>query len=410
MMNSKIKKTWIKLEDLIIYSPFVVVFLVIFNVPDSKYLASRVMLASSLYLAVRFYQEWKNDLQKKRTVINFALFFCCYFFFMQYYNDGNSDFPRAVLYSLFYFVFFPLSRFKQIFLFYLTLIAVVFIGASSYFQVFYLGMDRAGLLAINPIPYSYFSGVCLIIILYFIMIEDNKFSSNALLGYIGVFLSLSSIVLTQTRATLLAVFIVFIVLTFYHLIMKPSRKKVMIAFIGYLTLPLMLWSIPIVKQRVYDVVDQIHNYEYNDYNSSSGIRIKLWQSGLDIASENIFFGTKRSQVQDISLAKITNKKYPQYLSEFLIHPNTNFHNQYIQTLVDSGIFGLILIFIFIFSPVLIFLKCNNDYFHFLSIAMVFFTGICMWFDSLFLYNHTVILYSLIILVSFGIRYNEKKSL
>ncbi|ENM5889573.1 O-antigen ligase family protein [Vibrio mimicus] len=410
MMNSKINKLWIKVEDLIIYSPFIVTFIIIFNFPDSKHFVSRVTIVSALYCAVRFYPLWKVDLKEKNPIIIGSFIFCGYFFFMQYLNDGNSDLPRSVLYLFVYFIFFPLEKFNNKLLYYFLIFSSFLLGVNAYYQVFYLGIYRAGFLAINPIPYSYFSGICLIILSYFTLKDNDKTLSETLLSFIGIFLSFSSIILTQTRATLLAILIVFVFSSIYTVMTSPSRVKISSVLIGYVIFPMMLWNIPIVQQRITDVVDQIHNYNNNDYSSSSGIRLKLWESGLDIASGSIMLGTERHLVMSISSDKISNKTYPSYLSVFLIHPNANFHNQYIQALVDSGLLGLILFLFFISIPFIFLFNSENYNTKLLGMSISIFTAICLCFDSLFLYNHTVILYSLVIMISFGVRYNEKEEL
>lgn len=410
MINSKINKLWIKVEDLIIYSPFIVTFMVIFNIPDSKHFFSRVTIVSALYCAARFYPLWKVDLKKKKIIIIGSFIFCGYFFFMQYINEGNSDFPRSILYIFLYFLFFPLIRFNQKFVFYLLIASSIFLGMNACYQVFFLEIDRAGFLAINPIPYSYFSGVCLIALLYFTLKFNDKTLAEIILSFIGVLLSFYSVILTQTRATLLSILIVFVFLTILSVIKAPSRVNIFSMLIGYIVFPMMLWSIPIVQQRITDAVIQVHNYENGDYKSSSGIRIKLWEAGLDIASGNIILGTERNLVKAISSERISDNIYPYYLSDFLIHPNPNFHNQYIQAFVDSGLLGLILILFFIFFPSVSLFnsKCYCSKLFGMSISM--FTAICLWFDSLFLYNHTVILYGLVCMILFGVGFDEKEKL
>lgn len=407
-MKKNLKLLWRSFEYFIICSPFFVAFLIIFHVPDSKHFFSRVVLLSSLYCAVRFYKIWKKELHQKKLIFFGAIIICCYFFLMQYLNDGNADFPTSILYVAIYFIFFPFGLFNSNLTFLFLLIASIFSGFFSYYEVFYLKVGRAGFFALNPIPYSYFSGVCLILTSYFILRSKLKSLPVIIFSLLSVALLFNTIILTQTRATLLAILVIFIFMTLYVLIISPSRMKFLAIVIGCFLLPIVLWQIPIVNTRVSDAINQVHNYEYNDYKSSTGIRIKLWESGLDIASDNMILGTKRDEVESLSAEKIASQQYPSYLGSFLIHPNANFHNQFIQVLVDSGIIGLLLICLFIFSPLIFVLKSDNHYSKVTGISIVVFTGICLFFDSLFLYNHTVILYSLVIMIFFGIRYDEKK--
>ncbi|TXY30879.1 O-antigen ligase family protein [Vibrio mimicus] len=408
-MQNKIKSSWFWFENLIIYLPFFIVFFVIFNIPDSKYLASRFTLLSALYCAVRFYPAWIGDFLNKKNIVIFTLIFLSYFIFMKYYNEGNSDFSRAIFHSLLYFIFFPFNRFSRNFIFYLLVISSLFIGVASYYQVYCAGMSRAGYLSINPIPFSYFSGLCLILIVYFCLSNKNKNMTVFILTGIGILSSIYAIILAQTRATFLALLVVFVLVSLSSLMKSASKVKSFRLLSLYFVMSIVLWNIPIIKQRVSDAVNQVHNYENNYYKSSTGIRVKLWESGLLIASENISLGSNRSDVRDFSLLNIKEGTIPEYLRDFLIHPNPNFHNQYIQALVDSGLIGLTLILVFVLSPLLL-LKAEEFYSKLMGVSISVFTVICLWFDSLFLYNHTVILYSLVFFIVFGVRRYEKEEL
>ncbi|HGE6134640.1 TPA: O-antigen ligase family protein, partial [Vibrio cholerae] len=134
------------------------------------------------------------------------------------------------------------------------------------------------------------------------------------------------------------------------------------------------------------------------YNSSTGIRIKLWQAGLDMAKQAPLLGLHRVDVQRISNAKIQEGEYPKFLRSFLIHPNPNFHNQYVQNLVNSGFIGLLFLIVFIFLPILVRIKTKKENTMLMSFSIIQFSLISLFFDSVFLYGHVVIFYCSIIMV------------
>jgi len=161
-----------------------------------------------------------------------------------------------------------------------------------------------------------------------------------------------------------------------------------------------------VKVRVLDAYQQVQNFSIDDYRSSTGARIKLWEAGLYISSNDFLFGHSKSEVSELALDLIGEGLSPSFLKMFLVHPNPNFHNQFIQTMTDSGIIGIVMILLFVFSPVLISMPTKNKSIRCLAFFVTAHTVICLWFDSMFLYNHTIILYSVISIMFYGISQKE----
>ncbi|MCG9753004.1 O-antigen ligase family protein, partial [Vibrio brasiliensis] len=160
-------------------------------------------------------------------------------------------------------------------------------------------------------------------------------------------------------------------------------------------------SVPDVRDRVFDAWEQIEKYSDDNYQSSTGIRIKLWISGVDIFSERAFLGNSKEDVQSIVESRITTGVFPEFLKPFLVHPNPNFHNQFIQSLVDSGLVGLMLVCLLVSAPYLLVIKSNCIGLRLFGISISLFVVICLSFDSLFLYNQTVILFCALLIMMFG---------
>ncbi|TQQ67609.1 O-antigen ligase family protein, partial [Vibrio cholerae] len=70
----------------------------------------------------------------------------------------------------------------------------------------------------------------------------------------------------------------------------------------------------------------------------------------------------------------------------------------VQSFVNSGFIGLLFLIVFIFLPILVFIKNRKINTTLISCAIIQFSLISLFFDSMFLYSHVVIFYCSIIMV------------
>lgn len=384
-------------DDVFVYLPFLISFVLIFNFPDSKYIWSRVIILSSLYLLFFKFDLWSVEIKDKILILFFYLSFGLYLFFMQHHNDGNSDFPRSVFYIFLFFLVLPSALINFQVLKYILILGSSLSGMVSIYEFIILDAERVGFYVLNPIPISFYAGLIFILNAWFVLTSYKKDSLLFYSSSVASILSLTTIFLTQTRATWLALGVVFLIYASYAFF-RDSRKDKLLLFSFFIAFSITGLSLSSVKDRVSDAYHQILDYKNDNYNSSTGIRIKLWESGLDIAREGKILGLNRTDVQHITHAKIDSLEYPIFIKPFLIHPNPNFHNQYIQMLVDSGVIGLFFLIVFIFLPILVTVISSRARIVPISFLIVTFSLVCLFFDSLFMYNHTVILYGFITLL------------
>ncbi|EJL6263770.1 O-antigen ligase family protein [Vibrio cholerae] len=393
--NGKVK---IILDCIFAYLPFFVSFLLIFNIPDTKYIWSRVVICSIVYLFIFHFDDFFIEIKSKGYLVVPLLIFCLYFFFMQYYNDGNSNFPRILCYIVLYFIALPSRLIHMHVLKYMLVLGALLSSFVGLYEFFILGSARVGFYVLNPIPISFYFGLLLI---FSVWLSFESYKKNNILCGLSIVSSLLlfiCIILTETRASWMALVIVCLSCIVYSIFNSNLKKKsiylssLLAVIIGF------GWNIPIVHNRIYDAYYQIEQYKNDNYNSSTGIRIKLWQAGLDMVKQGPLLGLHRVDVQRISNVKIQDGEYPKFLRSFLIHPNPNFHNQYVQNLVNSGFIGLLFLIVFIFLPILVFIKTRKKNTMLISCAIIQFSLISLFFDSMFLYSHVVILYCSIIMV------------
>lgn len=392
-----------KIEKTFVLSPILATFWVIFNVADTKFIISRLLIAVSTYCFFRYKNVWIKELKKKLPIIAFGILFCGYFFVMQYTNEGNSDLPRSILYILIYFIFLPLGFLNSKNVFNISSFGAIFSGIVSLYEL-YNGETRVGWDTLNPIPFSYYAGLCLIVSIFFFYSLKRKYTTSlvsVILFFLSMIFGSISIVFSQTRATYLAITILFFIGTYPYIYNKRNFRSLIIVFLSYLIVGAGAWHIPQVKLRVMDAWSQVNNFSNESYNSSTGIRVKLWQSGIDISAKKYIFGNSKEEIRQLSEKYIDSGKIPYFLKPFLIHPNPNFHNQYIQNLTESGIVGLLLLFILLSFPFFYLRKSRYREVRYLGGAISIYTSVCFCFDSLFLYNHTVILYGVVMVLLFN---------
>lgn len=397
MLNKK--SVFFSITDVVlVYSPLVVSFWFIFNYPDAKHFWSKVTLISCAYLFLFRFNDWRYEVASKKLTLLILISSSAYFFFMQFCNYGNSDLPRTLLYVSLYFLVLPSSLIRLTVLKYILVVGALLSGLVSIYEVYVLGVERAGHYVLNPIPVSFNSGLLLILNVWIAFKSYRKAKLLSVLSVLAVLLTLVSVVLTETRASWLALLITLLIYIFHLVFNSTLKYKTLFLFIGYAMSISVLWNIPTVNVRVVEAYNQISEYKNNSYNSSTGIRIKLWEAGLDISQKSTLIGLSREEVQHIVNERIVSGEYPDFLKSFLIHPNPNFHNQYIQMLVTSGVLGLMFLMFMILSPVFLVIALGRSDLMLISTLVVVFSLVCLIFDSLFLYNHTLIQYGLVIIL------------
>lgn len=396
------KKLLLIAERIFLLSPVILVFLVIFNFQDTKFLVSRSIILVSIYCLVFLRKSIIRDFKAKSKVLCFGIIMCSYFFLMQFLNEGNSDLPRSMLFVLIYFIMVPKDIFSKDVLFYLASLGCVSSGLLALYEKYWLDVVRVGYLTLNPIPFSYYSGLSLVIIvgLYNAVRTDKVVTLKSVCLIVALLLSVSAVVLSQTRATFLSLVVVSLIYLARFAINKPSMKNIAYVLLLVVFTSALFWQLDSVKLRVSDAFQQVQGFSHDNYSSSTGARVKLWESGMKISQGSLLTGHSKSRVSEYAETTIYKGEMPSYLKRFLVHPNPNFHNQFIQTLVDSGFIGLLLILTFVFLPAIT--KSGT-----FGLYVSLYTAICLWFDSIFLYNHVVILYSILI-ITINIVFNNNK--
>ncbi|MCG7496793.1 O-antigen ligase family protein [Vibrio sp. Of7-15] len=383
-----------RLEKIFILSPIIWTFSILFNVPDAKHILSRITIAAAVYCAFRFYPEWKEKIKTGEfKIISLSLFFpILYFLIMHYINGGNIDISRTMFNCYLYLLFLPIKKIKRSDIAIIFIISGICSGISTIYYIFLLDEIRMGWKTINPIPYSYYSGLVIIFsISFFVSYYLKQKPKNKLLLLsltFSILGSLISIIYSETRSTWIA-----LLLILFLSIIKYNISKKTFIIIPLLLTPLLLTDS--VKSRYEKTLHEIQRIQSEDFNSSIGIRLKLWETGLSYFKDNPLIGMSNSEELSKTQLAYNSKEISSTIYAFLYHSNSNYHNQYLQVLVKSGFLGLVVLIIYISSIYLVSIKNKN-----LSLIILTYTSIVIFFDSILLYNHVVYLYTLtLILIS-----------
>ncbi|MEZ8144292.1 O-antigen ligase [Enterovibrio norvegicus FF-454] len=344
MMNPNSSKTSLAqvkrfLETVFLISPLAVMLVSIFNFVDTKWVLSRVIPLVCVYCFV-FYrdaikQNWNTSSLKPLLVTSLLAFL--YFTLMHLLRGDQFGFSRTLLTSLVYLALVPWSRVSPNLIKWFLVIAAVVCGLNAGYEYVVMGIERVGI-ATNPIPYALYCAVLALVSLNFILSE--KQCCFRLFATMGLISATAALFLTDVRGVLL--FFPLVTLYLVFCLLPSSRRH------SVVTLLLVLVAIVAGYFSFQDKIDlriQQTAIEFQDvanghYGTSTGIRLSLWMEGMTIAKHHLFFGVGDKELSS-NIEKMENHAAA-------VQPHL--HNQYIDTLSRYGVFGLVILLIWLVSP------------------------------------------------------------
>ncbi|ENM5834612.1 O-antigen ligase family protein [Vibrio metoecus] len=385
-----------KLESAFFLSPLAILLMAIFNVPDTKFILSRLIPVVCLYGLIRYGREIKdnyNSQLKSFLIFGFGVV-VVYSIYHVIRGDGFS-LARTLITSLVYLIFVPWKKINPKVVYYIIAIAAIVCGLNAFYERYSLNIYRVGI-ATNPIPYALYLSFLVLSCLYLLLNSQSK--ALKILASIGGVLSLAAIIMTDVRGVILflPVTIIYLVIT----TIKPIWKYYIASILSIILLSGVFYTIfqPKINARIVQTQNEIALIKQGNLTSSIGIRLDLWMYGVDIIAQNPFFGVGDSDLQD-SLSRMTNRGAA-------IQPHL--HNQYLDFLARYGIVGTLVIFLFCLALVLNF---NNSGFEYIGNPLVNSMLVMLIFAGLtdVPLHHTHIIYLLTILCGLLIRFSERNA-
>ncbi|AKB08382.1 O-antigen ligase family protein [Vibrio cholerae] len=390
-----IKNKYIKsLESLFFLSPLAILLMAIFNVPDTKFILSRLIPVVCLYGLIKYGKEIKvnyNSQLKSFLIFGFGVV-VVYSIYHVIRGDGFS-LARTLIASLAYLIFVPWKNINPKVVYYIIAIAAIVCGLNAFYERYVLNIYRVGI-STNPIPYALYVSFLVLSCVYLLLISQSK--TLKLLASIGGLLSLSAIIMTDVRGVILflPVAIIYLVIT----TIKPIWKYYIASILSIILLLGVFYTIfqPEINARIVQTQNEIALIKQGNLTSSIGIRFDLWMHGVDIIAQNPLFGVGDSGLQD-SISQMTNPGAA-------IQPHL--HNQYLDFLARYGIVGTLVIFLFCLALVL---NLNNSGFEYIGNPLVNSMLMMLIFAGLtdVPLHHTHLIYLLTILCGLLIRFSER---
>ena len=177
--------------------------------------------------------------------------------------------------------------------------------------------------------------------------------SNRALWFLGLLILLFSLILLSSRAFILAFIVVFI-LSFLKWFKTAKTSRFMLAkLLSFATLFIFtLLLIPSTNLRLNDTVVELQKMFGYDTPKQTNPRVFIWRYGADLIAKNPIFGFGVGDAKGELSAALESCDAMFWNGERNIpiqNKNYNFHNQFMQTWAEVGIFGfLILLFIMIY--------------------------------------------------------------
>ena len=199
---------------------------------------------------------------------------------------------------------------------------------------------------------SIFSPIIVLMMYLSIISLDDDSLINKILGLTAFIFGLILVVDSSIRLSWLVFLVLMIVMVFvmfkkiviskYSLMISLGLLGIFIYFIG---------TNFTINERVKHVSGNISSWSSGyTMNNSVALRLEMYSSGLEAFKEKPFFG--HGYLEGTKEAS----KYAHQLVSNQIYNNTQLHSEYINTMVEKGLFGLLSLGILLLSPILIIIR------------------------------------------------------
>ena len=182
-----------------------------------------------------------------------------------------------------------------------------------------------------------------IAILLSILISKGVPSRRRRLAYLLLTLFSIYVILLYSKAGILALFMVYIYFAIYQVIRNRNLKSALISLVSVLIIGFVVVQyVPYTKERIQGMINGITNTEVDpNSHESTQLRVFVWQASSDLISENWMFGLGMGDAKTELLNEFKSRQFTGAYDE-----NLNAHNQFLQTFINVGLIGVILLLLF----------------------------------------------------------------
>tara|TARA_A100001015_G_scaffold148949_1_gene165179 strand:- start:59 stop:1306 length:1248 start_codon:yes stop_codon:yes gene_type:complete len=181
--------------------------------------------------------------------------------------------------------------------------------------------------------------------------------SNRAFWFLGLLILLFSLILLSSRALILAFIVVFI-LSFLKWFKTAKVSRLMWAKILSIAALFMLSLvfIPAINLRLNDTVVELQKMFGYDIPKQTNPRVFIWRYGADLIAKNPIFGFGVGDAKgelSVALESCDAMFWNGERNVPIQNKNYNFHNQFMQTWAEVGIFGFLILLFIIIHPFLL---------------------------------------------------------
>jgi len=208
-----------------------------------------------------------------------------------------------------------------------------YLNDSTFYYLFYSRLSPI----VHPSYMSMYIVTAMSVLLYYIKKGVYLFYNKYTTVSIVLMLFLINVMLLSKIGILAAVLLIL----FYVYVWMKSEKKyklgIVIVFGMLVFMFLSYKNVEFIKYRVDELGTLFISGDNNKSESSSGIRLHIWEHATTLVKEKPMLGHGTGDVRDVLVEKYTEHN----LISALEH-QYNAHNQFFQILISSGIIGLLL--------------------------------------------------------------------
>lgn len=202
---------------------------------------------------------------------------------------------------------------------------------------------------------SYFSMyLCfgLAILYYYSFSPSKNFYIRPIVGFsLIVFFTIIIVLLSSKSGWIVLIIIHFSALS-YWIVKHKNYAKGGISIIAIVTGTFLFYTFsPTMKSRVDELFNSISGKKEDANFSSTQTRMLIWNISFDLIKEKPLFGYGSG---DSKLA--LTKQYKDRNLGFLLDKQLNAHNQYLQSTLDAGLIGGIILLLILFVPLILCFK------------------------------------------------------
>ncbi len=386
-MNKIINKE--SLSTVLILLPCIFVFsFIILRENASKTLVSLIVI-SLVATVARYRQDLKIIIvENSRNPYHFLIWALTLFTLLLNHLYGVSGKEIRVLLSISIFaLYFPFKIIKPHSYQLILLVGCIIIFINSLYYNIYLDTLRwAG--EVNPIPYA---SVAAVLTILSVNVAINTHNLNKKVVFIiAAALACASLILTETRGVWLATLCGLLIIGVGFA--KLLNKQALIALL-VLAVPIAFLSSDFIIKRYHYTKYEMQKIEQGDFNSSFGLRMQMWQATPKLIEDNFLLGLGKQHTEKLE------SLYKQgIVSKYLYRFNPpHYHNQFIDSVVRSGIIGLFFLLLLLFLPLYL-IRHKDRATKILVGAVVVFYSIAGLTDAPFYNSEPFILYLFVILI------------